>query len=102
MSTTLPKTFQIADFKVPQLVGTILPIKPAKLAQTARAITEVHDLSKPFALLCQDEKNAQVFVSMRRARADARLVGIRQKKKDEKDKEADAPAKAPKGAADAE
>jgi hypothetical protein len=49
----------------------------------------------------QEEKKAEVFVSMRRARANARLVGVRQKRADDKAKEADAPkAKAP--AADAE
>lgn len=36
---------------------------------------------------------------MRRARADARLVGIRQKKKDDKEKDAEAPKKE-KAAAD--
>ena len=83
----LPKGGKVADLKVPQLIGDILPIKRAKLAEKARAITE-------------EEKNAQVFLGMRRARADARLVGIRQKKKDDKEKDAEAPKKEKAAAAD--
>ena len=38
-------------------------------------------------------KKTSAFTTLRRARANARLVGVRQKKKDEKEKDGDAPKK---------
>ena len=54
-----------------QLTGHIMPIQQTKPVSKARAITE-------------DEKKISVFRAMRVARANARLVGIRQKRLKEK------------------
>ncbi len=50
-----------------QLKGPVLPIKRQTMRIKARAITE-------------DEKKYSVFSALRMARADAKLVGIREKK----------------------
>ena len=45
-------------------------------------------------------KKTSAFTTLRRARANARLVGVRQKKKDEKEKDGDAAPKKDKKEAD--
>ena len=50
-----------------QLQGAVMPIQPSRLPIKARKITD-------------EEKNTSVFRSMRIARANARLVGIREKR----------------------
>ena len=55
---------------VAQLMGTVLPIAKPSLRVKSAAITE-------------DMKKAQVFRGMRFDRADARLIGARQKRADE-------------------
>eukprot|EP00050_Salpingoeca_kvevrii_P005569 m.284625 g.284625 ORF g.284625 m.284625 type:complete len:199 (-) comp11183_c0_seq1:74-670(-) len=56
---------------VDQLVGTIMPLEKQSKRVRARAITA-------------EEKKARVFQSMRVARADARLIGVRQRRAEEK------------------
>jgi len=56
---------------VPQLKGTILPIKQRKDKIEIRTITD------------NERKGKGAFFALRRARADARLVGIRKKKAQE-------------------
>ncbi|CAH3177413.1 unnamed protein product [Porites lobata] len=50
-----------------QLQGPVIPIQPSRLPIKARKITD-------------EEKNTSVFKSMRIARANARLIGIREKR----------------------
>ncbi|XP_072024530.1 large ribosomal subunit protein eL13-like [Amphiura filiformis] len=57
-----------------QLAGTIMPIKRTFKTEKARAITD-------------EEKKHSVFRSMRMARANARLFGIRAKRRKEKEEE---------------
>ena len=57
--------------EVRQVTGTLLPIKKKSLKAEARVITE-------------EEKRASAYWQLRQARADARLVGFRLKKKQEK------------------
>jgi len=54
-----------------QLQGPLMPIQQSRLPIKARAVTE-------------EEKKASVFKSMRIARANARLIGIREKRAKEK------------------
>ena len=54
-----------------QLQGPVMPIQSSRLPIKARKITD-------------EEKNTSVFKSMRIARANARLIGIREKRAREK------------------
>ena len=54
-----------------QLQGAVMPIQQSRLPIKARKITD-------------EEKNTSVFRSMRIARANARLIGIREKRAREK------------------
>ena len=54
-----------------QLQGPVMPIQQSRLPIKARKITD-------------EEKNTSVFRSMRIARANARLIGIREKRAKEK------------------
>ena len=66
-----------------QFEGPLLPIKQPQKLIAFRAITE-------------DEKKYSVFEAMRKARADARLVGVREKRarqKAEEEKQAKKPGK---------
>ena len=67
---TFPKKGKGAAPAVAQFQGTVMPIAQAAYKNQSRAITA-------------EEKSANVFRDMRIARADARMVGIRQKKQDE-------------------
>ncbi len=57
-----------------QLKGSILPIKRQVMRLKARAITD-------------DEKKYSVFSALRMARADAKLVGMREKRAKQKAEE---------------
>ena len=60
--------FQPAELSnVVQLQGPVMPIQPSRQPIKARKITD-------------EEKNTSVFKSMRIARANARLIGIREKR----------------------
>ena len=63
-----------------QLQGPVMPIIPIKPVNKARAITD-------------EEKKISVFRSMRVARANARLIGIRAKRAREAEAEAAMKAK---------
>jgi len=67
---TFPKKGKGAAPAVAQFKGTVMPVAQAAYKVQSRAITA-------------EEKSANVFRDMRIARADARMIGIRQKKKDE-------------------
>ena len=54
-----------------QMQGAVMPIQQSRLPIKSRKITD-------------DEKNTSVFRSMRIARANARLIGIREKRAKEK------------------
>ncbi len=58
-----------------QLQGRVMPIRQPVTRLDARAVTE-------------DEKKYSVFEAMRVARADARLIGIREKRAKQKEEEA--------------
>ena len=58
-----------------QLKGAVMPIKQPVVKYEARAITD-------------DERKYSVFEAMRVARADAKLVGVREKRAKQKEEEA--------------
>lgn len=58
-----------------QLKGDVMPIRQPRTRVEARAITE-------------DEKKFSVYEAMRVARADAKLVGVREKRAKQKEEEA--------------
>ena len=58
-----------------QLKGELMPIRQQFSKEKARAVTE-------------DEKKYSVFETMRVARADAKLVGVREKRAKQKEEEA--------------
>ena len=58
-----------------QLKGELMPIRQQFVKEKARAVTE-------------DEKKYSVFETMRVARADAKLVGVREKRAKQKEEEA--------------
>ena len=58
-----------------QLKGDLMPIRQPAVKYQAREITE-------------DEKKYSVFEAMRVARADAKLVGVREKRAKQKEEEA--------------
>ena len=60
--------------KVAQLKGTVVPIKRVSVKSQARAITAA-------------EKKVSAYATLRKARSDARLVGIRKKRAEIKKKE---------------
>ena len=60
---------------VKQLQGDVLPIQRMTMPIKARKVTD-------------DERNISVFRTMRMARANKRLLGIREKRKKEKEEEA--------------
>ena len=70
MFSLQPETCKLAT----QLKGDVLPIKQLIPKYKARAITE-------------DEKKYSVFEALRIARADARLVGVREKRAKQKAEE---------------
>jgi len=61
--------------KVAQLKGTVVPIRRVAVKSQHRAITD-------------QEKKVSAYVTLRKARSDARLVGIRKKRAEIKKKEA--------------
>ena len=61
--------------KVPQHKGTVVPLQTVAVKSQSRAITD-------------EERKSSAYVTLRKARADARYVGIRQKRAEVKKKNA--------------